>query len=833
MAPINQYTTDKLRQLIYYNLDNNNLSNALFLAERLHAYEPRASEAAYFVALCHLRLNQYKAAYDYSKNSGSRATHLGCAYVFAQACLGLGRHAEGIAALEKSRLHWINKNSWGKHTEAKRQHVPDAAAVFCLLGKLLQAHEETKRAIECYADALKANPFMWDAFTALCELGVNVRIPNVFKLTPELANNITSNPTEDGSGSMVDESTTSSISHSFSNDPFSISTSRANGEIKQNTNKSALFEKLNGSTNQVTPVSASISQDTMETPSSPALVTGAVVPRIREPTAVSLDESVAIEPPQAPTRKFRALAGLGMDVSDHAPPKMKSSTLRSRSRIDRDPDEMETASSSATTSVGLGITERKRTVSGHPAQVASTASLKDFSAHNPPDPMAPQRRSVRILNSITKPQSKFSTGTSSLGNRDTRELKKVKATGTKGRANLSTVGRVVSGNRKNEPVDADAKEGRSGNINGHSSAPVSKNQVNERIKEIESVQMLLDLFSRLGSGYLALSHYQCREGFQIFNSITPAQRDTPWVLAQMARSMFEQGSYAEAEKIYIRIRTIAPARLEDLELYSTCLWHLKKDVELSFLAHELIDLNRLSPQAWCIVGNSFALQRDHDQALKCFKRATHLNPKFAYAYTLQGHEHIANEEYDKAMSAYRSAIGAETRHYNAWYGLGKVYEKQGKYEVAEQHYRTAATINPTNAVLICCIGVVLERMKKPQQALDQYARSAELDPKSTLSRFKKARVLTALQRPDLALEELLVLKDLAPDEANVHFLLGKVYKTLKQKGSAIKHFTSALNLDPKVCRCGVLYGATTNLNRHLTTSRKRWSKWRTKSTRTS
>ncbi|MCJ1333535.1 anaphase-promoting complex subunit cdc27 [Thelotrema lepadinum] len=796
MAPINQYTTDKLRQLIYYNLDNNNLSNALFLAGRLHAYEPRASEAAYLVALCHLRLNQYKAAYDCSKNSGSRATHLGCAYVFAQACLGLGRYAEGIAALEKSRMHWISKNNWGKHTETKRQHVPDAAAVWCLLGKLLQAHEETKRAIECYAEALKANPFMWDAFTALCELGVNVRVPNVFKVTPELASSMGSNNTEDRSNSMVDESTTSSMSHSFSNDPFSVSTSRANGEVKQTASKSALFEKLNASTNLVTPVSTSNSQDTMETPSGPASVFGATVPRIREATAVTLDDSVAVEPPQAPTRKFRALAGLGMDVGDHAPPKMKASTLRSRSRIDRDPDEMDAASSSAATSVGLGITERKRTVSGHPAQVASTATLKDFSAHNPPDPMAPQRRSVRILNSITKPQSKFST-VSNLGNRDTRELKKLKPTGTKGgRANLSTVGRVVSGNRKNEPMDADAKSGNV-NVSSHLSAPASRSQVNEKAKELESIQMLLDLFSRLGSGYLALSHYQCQEAFQIFNTITPSQRDTPWVLAQMARSLFQQASYAEAEKIYIRIRTMAPARLEDLELYSTCLWHLKKDVELSFLAHELVDINRLSPQAWCIVGNSFSLQRDHDQALKCFKRATHLDPKFAYAFTLQGHEHISNEEYDKAMGAYRSAIAAENRHYNAWYGLGKVYEKQGKYDVAEQHYRTAATINPTNAVLICCIGVVLEKMKKPQQALDQYTRSSELDPKSSLSRFKKARVLMALQRPDLALGELLVLKDIAPDEANVHFLLGRVYKTLRQKGNAIKHFTSALNLDPK------------------------------------
>ena len=55
-----------------------------------------------------------------------------------------------------------------------------------------------------------------------------------------------------------------------------------------------------------------------------------------------------------------------------------------------------------------------------------------------------------------------------------------------------------------------------------------------------------------------------------------------------------------------------------------------------------------------------------------------------------------------------------------------------------------------------------------------------------------------LQELDLALAELNICKDIAPDEANVHFWLGKVYKALRQKASAIKHFTIALNLDPKV-----------------------------------
>ena len=80
----------------------------------------------------------------------------------------------------------------------------------------------------------------------------------------------------------------------------------------------------------------------------------------------------------------------------------------------------------------------------------------------------------------------------------------------------------------------------------------------------------------------------------------------------------------------------------------------------------------------------------------------------------------------------------------------------------------------------------------------QYSHACDVDPRSALSRFKKARALMSLRHPREALAELLILKDMAPDEANVHFMLGRLYKMLRDKTSAIRHFTIALNLDPKV-----------------------------------
>ncbi len=637
-------------------------------------------------------------------------------------------------------------------------------------------------------------------------------MPNIFKMTPEMMSVLSSSTNEETPLGILDESPPSnalSLSQinvntanqpPSSNDPFSISKNRINGDVRNNAGSLALFEKFNSKKNNAAPIDPIIRPDTQifGTPTGP---TGGIEDSIfsgKEIGGRAVTASISTEPPLAPPRKERTLPGLGMDFSIDPPPKMRSnSTIRSKSRSKGDSGDQDNATMSRSSTTSNGAGDLKRTVSGKAPQATAASSRPEPDTSN--DPGAPQRRSQRLFNHMRTQSGRFAASTGSIGAKEGRELKKAKATGTKGRsANTFNVGRVVSGNRKHgDPMEIDGKEQRPIAHSGiHTVA--HKPMVNEKVKEFEGLQQLLDLFMKLGSGYFALSHYQCQDALRCFNSIAPSQRDTPWVLAQIGRAYYEQASYLEAEKTFTRIKTMAPSRLEGMEVYSTTLWHLKNDIDLAFLAHEIIDIDRNSPQAWCAVGNSFSLQRDHDQALKCFRRATQLDPKFAYAFTLQGHEHVANEEYDKALSAYRSSIAAENRHYNAWYGLGTVFEKQGKYAFAEQHYRTAASINPTNAVLICCIGNLLEKMKNPKAALIQYNRACQLAEKSALCRFKKARVLMTLQEPERALMELRVLKDIVPEEANVHFLLGRAYKQLRQKGSAIKHFTMALNLDPKV-----------------------------------
>lgn len=871
MAPNSAAVTGLLRQAVHYHLDNGSWDNALFFAERLSAHDARSNESAYLLALSHFRLGDYRSAYEFSKPLGYRGLHLGCAFMFAQSCLALERFRDGALALEKAKNLWLHKSNIGKHTATARANGPDAATVNCLLGKLYCGMDDRKKAAAYFEDALRTNPLMWDAFTALCDIGLNVRVSNTFRVNEALVHCFEPDAQNDSQnvapGYLTEQqpqlplkragtnasalSSRQPAAHEMS-DPFDHQ--QVSHQPLHPARSGAVLQASNATESEENDFMARIfaarsrvaasgglggqpSPDTMGTP--PGMQQEAPHAPVRRRAGAPLPSVVADpslpdgqQQPGAPSKIMYRLgtstrrgrtgttdgSGNGdMSAADHA-----SSLLRSTASATNGGAAGTmgpTSATGATSSLSSSTTERKRTASGHPVAPRQAAAQQDDSG-------VPQRRSARLnmFNKASAGRTNAGAATA-IGTSNTRELKKARPPisrivrpGSSG----STVGRVVSGNRKpvdDGNMDIDPMEGPRVRDPVIAVAPVpptlsqqqqhqpalphqqgAQKQANDvdMLKIEEALRWILELMKKLGGGYLALSQFQCSEVLQIVNSLPRAHIDTPWVQALLGRAQYELAAYAEAEVCFRRVRVLAPTRLEDMEVYSTILWFLKRETDLSFLAHELVDAAWQSPQAWCALGNAWSLAQDHEQALRCFRRATQLNPKFAYAYTLQGHEHVLNEEYDKALTAYRHAVSADRRHYNAYYGIGRVYEKLGNFDKAFAHYHTASAIHPTNAVLICCIGKVLERQKQILPALQFFSKATDLAPRAAQTRFRKARALLAIGQLQAAQQELMILKDLAPDEAAVHFLLGKLYKTLNDKSSAVRHFTIALSLDPKV-----------------------------------
>ncbi|EMR09026.1 hypothetical protein PNEG_02799 [Pneumocystis murina B123] len=706
------YIVQQFREIIWYSLDNGLLSNATFIAERLYVYDTSNADAKHLFSLCLLRSGRYLTVLYMTEG----VKHVGCAYIYALACLQLGKCKQGIAALEAVSSQWTKSNYMYQHDDLYRSHLPDAAAIFCLLGHLSKKGGMMKKATDYYICSVKLNPFLWEAFDGLCALGCNLHVKNIFKATAGMqaarlkAQNI---PVQTNILKNMD----SYMSQNIDTEAQSMNHTVQTPDI------------FNSQKNHTPPFASHCQQSSF------------------------LDRLEMVETPGSPTQQ--------VDSSEIAHGFLDHSISTSSSFISP-PNFLDTK-------IRLNQTKANPTIRSN--------IDKDLPKSSTPIDI-PQRRSQRHLPNASKIASKLVSTTSSI--RDSRKNKSQNSRSKQEEIPQSSIIQIPGSNQSCFQYGQKP--------NGQT--------VMSLVERIEAETCLLDLCKSIADGCHALAKYDGAKAIECFKSLQPAsQRNSVFVLSKIGRAYFEMVNYDEAEKYFYRLRKADPTRVEDMEIYSTVLWHLRKEVELSFLAHEILDLDRLAPQSWCIIANCFSLQREHDHALKCIRRAIQLNPNFAYAYTLEGHEYVANEEYERAQTSFRNAMRVDMRHYNAWYGIGMVFLRVGKNDLAMYHFRKAAEINPTNAVLLCCIGMIVERNKDFPEALQLYKKASELAPTSALARFKKAKVLVCLRQYHLALKELLFLKDLAPDEANVHFLLGKLYKQLGDKPSAMRHLTVALNLD--------------------------------------
>jgi len=306
-----------------------------------------------------------------------------------------------------------------------------------------------------------------------------------------------------------------------------------------------------------------------------------------------------------------------------------------------------------------------------------------------------------------------------------------------------------------------------------------------------------DWLRTLARTYALMSEYQLTQACEEIENLEPCHASSPWTLAMLGRAQFEMTLYKQAEKSFKAALQLDPLCPEAIDVYSTTLWHLKKDLELSQLSQDVIQDNRKCPQAWCALGNCFSLQQDHDTAIKFFDRAVQLDQHYSMAYTLCGHEQAANEEHERAMSYYRNALRQDERNYKAWFGLGTVYQRQEKHEAAELHFQQAIEIHSTSSVLHCWLGIVRDEAHSYAQALQSLETAIQLNPKNPIARFKRAKVLMQMDHAEEAVEELLSLQALEPKEAELYLQLGKAYKKLGQHHNARLQLMLAWDLDPK------------------------------------
>jgi tetratricopeptide (TPR) repeat protein len=262
-----------------------------------------------------------------------------------------------------------------------------------------------------------------------------------------------------------------------------------------------------------------------------------------------------------------------------------------------------------------------------------------------------------------------------------------------------------------------------------------------------------------------------RDALDCFFGLPSTYCNDPWVLANIAKCYTELTNHKVADLYFARAFKPLPnpfpcyedsdipgltkndekflskstpdrlfSRIENIEFYSSCLWHLKKQQELCLLAHHCLENHFFSSETWIVLANTYSLNQDHETALQFLSRALKIDPDNAYAYCLSGHEHACKENFDQAGHCYRNAINIDPRNVRAYWGLGNLSLKMEKFDTAIDYFMKALKINDKCSTFYTQIGIAFLNKNNLELALSYMKRGEDINPDDPFNRYNKAYV---------------------------------------------------------------------------------------------
>jgi len=774
---------EPVKAAIWHSLNTYCFTDAIFLAERLYA-EVGNEECLYLLATCYHRAGHTKRTYNILKKKSFSSIHL--KYLFATACYTMKNYTEAEFAL----VGYFNPSA-NPISNISNEFGSLAGVTLQLLGNIYRKSSLSLKAIDCYKQSLKHNPFLWSSFESLCQMGEKIDTSDYFK-------------------------TSSSFkipSHQYpctlTNNRFNITSPddilhQYGSHMTENLDPSKALPLLTSTVNnkekpQIPEQLSNMSRTStieLDMPPPPATMLGGKTNRTMSKARQRL---IGSQPSNSPlTPSFGVLSNDSpLPDASHSPMFITPTVANNNMNALKAPMKAQ-----------LKKTNMKGNDSSHLHQ--SSFGFSSMSAISSPlltqDSPASDTENQLVVPSLRRSSRLYGGNNSSL-----REGKRTPRV------------RFADGNK---PIGATTARKTKSRINKANSSqpltPTTQNiiQASTKISNLakdddllikdekpttnlpspiqQSSDGLMRLLQEIGKAYQALLLYDCKKAVKLFEDLPIHQQSTCWVMEKIAIAYFETGDLDLAEKAFEKVREYDSYYIDEgMALYSSLLWLQRKESLLSCLAQDLVDHDKESAVSWCAMGNCFSSQKEHDLAIQFLERAIQLNPDLAYAYTLLGHEYVYMEELDKALSCFRTALRHNERHYNAWYGVGMIYYKQEKYQLAEQHYLKALKINPKNSVLLCHLAVAQNDLKKPELALETIRKAAEHNPKNALCKYQKSRILLDLNKPQDAIDELKELKKLVPKDSNIYYLFGKAYQQLGELHLAQMNFSWAMSLEPQ------------------------------------
>jgi len=215
---------------------------------------------------------------------------------------------------------------------------------------------------------------------------------------------------------------------------------------------------------------------------------------------------------------------------------------------------------------------------------------------------------------------------------------------------------------------------------------------------------------------------------------------SPYFFACLAKAHHNLRDFDASIECYEEMRKIDPFRLENLDTLSNDYYVKGKRVELSVLAHHMMDVSKYRHETCCVIGNYYSFRQEHEKAVTYFQRALKLNPNYIDAWTLMGHELIEMKNTNGAVQAYRKAVEIDPSDFRAWYGLGQTYEILRMHLHSIYYFQQAHILRPNDSRFLVALGSCYESLDKNAEAEKCYWKAYSVGDSEGMSLLKLGKI---------------------------------------------------------------------------------------------
>jgi tetratricopeptide (TPR) repeat protein len=213
-------------------------------------------------------------------------------------------------------------------------------------------------------------------------------------------------------------------------------------------------------------------------------------------------------------------------------------------------------------------------------------------------------------------------------------------------------------------------------------------------------------------------------------------------------------------------------------------------------AQRSLDLLPGNSEAWMLFGLALAQQQKYEEASTAFRQAFQLNSEDVWA-----RQNFANcleklGRKDEAVREFKRALAIKPRFGLAWLGLGELYEEIGKTNDAAACYQ-AALANPIHrADELTTLARFCQSRKWFEAASTNYLEAIKLSPSDANLRVEAGRTLVELGRHADAGQCFADACQLSPGWGQAHFLCGVEFGRVGKIADAEREFREAMRLMP-------------------------------------